>query len=129
MASELEKADSHTLAELKKHVKANSKGHILACLTRVKAEPQCCKRFVKAGGVELLVQLMRYQDLKIMNTALSILANLCMNSDTRQQVSLALNLTAYIYLSLRPRLVFEGLLPLLSYICSLFDYVIWSTVA
>ncbi|OXU25505.1 hypothetical protein TSAR_000315 [Trichomalopsis sarcophagae] len=86
MSSELEKADSHTLVELKKHVKANAKAHILGCLTRLKGDSQCCKRFVKAGGLDLLVQLLRFQDSKIMNASLSILANLCLNSDARQQV-------------------------------------------
>jgi hypothetical protein len=87
MSSEFEKGDSHTLVELRKHVKGNSKASILSCLTRLKGDTQCCKRLIKAGGLELLVQLLRYQDLKIMNASLSILANLCMNSDTRQQVS------------------------------------------
>ncbi|XP_058803227.1 armadillo repeat-containing protein 5 [Phymastichus coffea] len=86
MSTDLEKADSRTLLELKKHIKADSKVHIHSCLTRVKENQQCCKRFIKAGGLKFLVQLLRYQDQKVINAALSILANVCLNSDVRQQV-------------------------------------------
>lgn len=94
MSSELDKPDSHTLNELKKHLKAESRPQILGCLVRLKEDTQCCRRLARAGGLDLLVQLLRYQDAKIINAALSLLANVCMNSDIRQQVSLSPNPSA-----------------------------------
>ncbi|KAJ8679925.1 hypothetical protein QAD02_015712 [Eretmocerus hayati] len=86
MSTQLEEKDSHTLAELKKQITANSKPKILACLTRLRDDSQCCKRFINSGGLGLLVQLLKYQDIKIINATLSILANACIGSDARQEV-------------------------------------------
>lgn len=93
MSDELEKPSSHTLNELKKHLKSKqpSKTDLCLCLERLKKNPQSSKNFIKAGGLVSLVQLLRFQDIKIMNTSLSILANMCLNSDVRNQVSPLLN--------------------------------------
>ncbi|XP_011506421.1 PREDICTED: armadillo repeat-containing protein 5-like [Ceratosolen solmsi marchali] len=87
MSSKFEKGGKHMLFELKKHVKANSEVNILSCLTRLKEDTQCCKYLAKTRQLKLLVQLLHYRsNFKIINASLSILANLCINSDTRKQV-------------------------------------------
>lgn len=89
MSSEAVNTADCLLRELKKHINLKANASILADLTRVKESSQCTdfwNYFEKHGGLKLLVQLLRYQDLKIINLALSILANACMNPDSREKV-------------------------------------------
>ncbi|XP_054007944.1 armadillo repeat-containing protein 5 isoform X1 [Hylaeus anthracinus] len=81
-----EKRECPILKELLKHLKSESKGGISLCLERIKNEPKCYKQFAKDGGLGILVNLLRFHNLKILNMTLSILANACMTSDARQKV-------------------------------------------
>ncbi|XP_033361195.1 armadillo repeat-containing protein 5 [Bombus vosnesenskii] len=75
------------LPELVKCIKLESKSGILSCLERLKDDSRCYKHFVKDGGLEILVNLLRYfHNIKALNMTLSILANACMNSDAREKV-------------------------------------------
>ncbi|XP_076278500.1 BTB/POZ domain-containing protein Rnb [Lasioglossum baleicum] len=81
-----EKKEQPILQELLKHVKTESKSGISSCLVRLKNEPKCYKQFAKDGGLGILVNLLRCQNLKILNMTLSILANACLHSDAREKV-------------------------------------------
>lgn len=81
-----EKQECPIHQELLKYLKSESKGGISSCLVRIKNEPKCYKQFAKDGGLGILVNLLRFHNLKILNMTLSILANACMTSDARQKV-------------------------------------------
>lgn len=79
------------LQELVKCIKLESKSGILSCLKRLKDDSRCCKQFVKDGGIDILVNLLRYfHNTKVLNMTLSILADACMNSDARKKVQIYL---------------------------------------
>ncbi|XP_043254463.1 armadillo repeat-containing protein 5 [Colletes gigas] len=86
MSTVVEKKEYLILHELMKHLKSESKEGISSCLERLKNEPKCWKQFAKDGGMGILVNLLRFHNLKILNITLSILANACMTSDARQKV-------------------------------------------
>ncbi|KAK2581865.1 hypothetical protein KPH14_002328 [Odynerus spinipes] len=86
MSSPDEKPEHSLLIELSKYLKTNSKSGITTCLARLKNDSKCYRQFVKDGGLNILVTLLRSQDLKILNMTLSILANACMVSDVREEV-------------------------------------------
>ncbi|XP_076675105.1 BTB/POZ domain-containing protein Rnb isoform X1 [Andrena cerasifolii] len=81
-----QKQECPILQEVLKHIKLESKSGISSCLARLKNEPKCYKQFVKDGGLGILVNLLRYHNLKILNMTLSILANACMTADAREKV-------------------------------------------
>ncbi|XP_017887307.1 armadillo repeat-containing protein 5 [Ceratina calcarata] len=86
MSSVDERQEGTILRELVKHIKSESKSGILSCLIRLKNDSKCFKHFVKDGGLGILINLLNYQNMKILNVTLSILANACMTSDTREKV-------------------------------------------
>ncbi|XP_076232608.1 BTB/POZ domain-containing protein Rnb [Calliopsis andreniformis] len=86
MTSVDEKPEGLILNELSKYIKLESKSGISSCLVRLKNEPKCYKQFAKDGGLGILVNLLRYHNLKILNMTLSILANACMSADAREKV-------------------------------------------
>ena len=81
-----EKQECPILQEVLNHIKLESKSGISSCLARLKNDPKCYKQFVKDGGLGILVNLLRYHNLKILNMTLSILANACMTADAREKV-------------------------------------------
>lgn len=85
-----EKQEGPILQELSKHIKVESKSGISSCLVRLKNEPKSYKQFAKDGGLGILVNLLRYHNLKILNMTLSILANACMTTDAREKVQVLL---------------------------------------
>ncbi|XP_035723787.1 armadillo repeat-containing protein 5-like [Vespa mandarinia] len=86
MSSLNEKPDHSLFIELSKYLKNSSKSGITTCLAQLKTDSKCYRQFVKDGGLNILIKLLRSQDLKILNMTLSILANACMISDTREEV-------------------------------------------
>lgn len=82
-----EKLSTTLLTELSNNIKSNSKSGILSCLSRLRNDNKCYKQFEKDGGFVVLVELLRYQNIRILNISLSILANACLVSKTRYQVS------------------------------------------
>ncbi|KAK1133789.1 hypothetical protein K0M31_011579 [Melipona bicolor] len=81
-----ERQDGPVLQELLKYIKLESKSGILSCLVRLKNDSKYYKQFAKDGGLGILVNLLHYHNAKIVNMTLSILANVCMNSDAREKV-------------------------------------------
>lgn len=113
MSSLNEKSDQSIFIELSKYLKNNSKSGITTCLARLKNDSKCYRQFVKDGGLNVLIKLLRSQDLKILNMTLSILANACMISDTREEV---------IFYSLLMMIKFSLNNILLSFICLFFSF-------
>lgn len=90
MSTVNEKQESSLVPELLKHMKSGSKSGISSCLERLKNEPNCYKQFTRDAGLGILVNLLRFHNLRILNMTLSILANACINSDAREKVSMHL---------------------------------------
>ncbi|XP_003704054.2 BTB/POZ domain-containing protein Rnb [Megachile rotundata] len=86
MSTVNEKQECPLLPELLKHMKSGSKSGISSCLERLKNEPNCYKQFTKDAGLGILVNLLRFHNLRILNMTLSILANACISSDAREKV-------------------------------------------
>ncbi|XP_032686363.1 uncharacterized protein LOC116851238 isoform X2 [Odontomachus brunneus] len=74
------------MQELKEHVRVNSKSGIVTCLSQLRNEPLRCKNFIKHGGLNILVNLLRNPHSTILNMCLSILANACISSDAREKI-------------------------------------------
>ncbi|XP_029052676.1 armadillo repeat-containing protein 5 [Osmia bicornis bicornis] len=86
MSTVNEKQEGSLVPELLKHMKSGSKSGISSCLERLKNEPNCYKQFTRDAGLGILVNLLRFHNLRILNMTLSILANACINSDAREKV-------------------------------------------
>lgn len=86
MSSDLQNEESQVVTELSKYIKTNSKTNIISCLTRIKADSKCQKQFTKGGGLDHLIGLLRFQNLQVLNSALSLLANMCLSLEVKEEV-------------------------------------------
>ena len=91
MSSDFRNEECQVMSELSKCIKANSKANIISCLSRIKADTKCQKQCIKGGGLNILIGLLRFQNLQVLNAALSLLANMCLTLDVKEKVIKNLN--------------------------------------
>lgn len=77
-------ADESTLA---RYFRAGNQRGIAAYLDQLKSDPARCKEFVRRTNcLDILVQLLRSENHRIVDRSLSILADACMTDDAREKV-------------------------------------------
>ncbi|XP_063973296.1 armadillo repeat-containing protein 5 [Diachasmimorpha longicaudata] len=72
--------------ELDRYISSRDKAGILAILKRIKEESRVFEGFIKNGGLKVLVQVLRVQNTRILDYALSILANAYLKSWVREEI-------------------------------------------
>ncbi|XP_034941808.1 uncharacterized protein Rnb [Chelonus insularis] len=80
------KLRSSVIEELSDHVSSRSKHDIIACLNTVKNDPKIFDDFCKGKGLDILIKLLKYQNARILDITLSILANAFLESSIREEV-------------------------------------------
>lgn len=86
MSLKIKKPKYSIVVKLSENLKVCDKDGIVSCLTQLKNDPKCYAEITKRNRLDILIPLMRWQNAKILNMTLSILANACMNYDARKQV-------------------------------------------
>lgn len=77
---------------LARYFHAGNQRGIAICLDQLKSDPKRCKELVKGTNtLDILVQLLRCNNLRIVDRSLSVLADACMTDDVREKVRAALS--------------------------------------
>ncbi|XP_057321264.1 armadillo repeat-containing protein 5 [Microplitis mediator] len=94
------------VSELSGHIGAGSKTGILASLTAIKNDSKTFELFIADAGLDIVIKLLKYQSSKVLDTALSILANAFLKGSVREQVreSMIANNVVWIIKNLGPGL-------------------------
>lgn len=87
MSSDFQHEDFQIAHKLLKYIKSNSPEKIISFLKRVKADSKCTKQFFKEENLDVLIDLLKFQNQEIINLSLSILADMCLNLEIREKVS------------------------------------------
>ncbi|CAD6205679.1 GSCOCG00009963001-RA-CDS [Cotesia congregata] len=74
------------VAELSRHIETGSKTGIITCLTTIKNESKIFELFITDKGLDVVIKLLKYQSSKVLDIALSILANAFLRESVREQV-------------------------------------------
>ncbi|XP_015110238.1 armadillo repeat-containing protein 5 [Diachasma alloeum] len=79
------KGEGAIVKELDGYISSRDKAGILGILKRIKEESRVFEGFVKNGGLKVLIEVLRVQNTKILDYALSILANAYLKSWVREE--------------------------------------------
>ncbi|XP_011175415.1 armadillo repeat-containing protein 5 [Solenopsis invicta] len=83
----LSKASPDELAMLTRYFRTGNQCGIATCLDQLKSDPKRCKEFIKRTSyLDILIQLLRCENQRIVDRSLSILADACMIDDVRKKV-------------------------------------------
>lgn len=86
MSSDFQHEDFQIAHKLLKYIKSNSPEKIISFLKRVKADSKCTKQFFKEENLDVLIDLLKFQNQEIINLSLSILADMCLNLEIREKI-------------------------------------------
>lgn len=87
MSSVIERNEPQSASSLVRNLRSQSKSEIYSSLAVLKKDQKCHKQFIKDGGIVPLIALLRSENVKILDLALSVLANMCLHAYVRQEVN------------------------------------------